>query len=200
MTRPPKARSLVLDAAERIVRERGAGALTFDELAEASGVTRGGITYHFATKADLLRALLERDLARWTEVEKTLRPALDCTLAADLIGQLRACGSQDSEQARFVAGMLSAIALEPDLMDAVRTHHAKQYTPATWTPGEIRREVLRLAGAGLFWQKVLGCHVLPPEIQQQVLVLLERLALQWSQAAYEDLPISDLPPDQNISP
>ena len=43
MTRPPKARQKVLDAARRIVEARGAGHFTFDMLAEESGVTRGGI-------------------------------------------------------------------------------------------------------------------------------------------------------------
>lgn len=62
MPRPPKARLRVLDAAERIVKARGAANLTYDELVQESGVSRGGITYHFPTKDDLLRALIARDL------------------------------------------------------------------------------------------------------------------------------------------
>ena len=59
MSRPPRARKQVLDAAERIVKAHGAANLTFEELVQESGISRGGITYHFATKDDLLRALGE---------------------------------------------------------------------------------------------------------------------------------------------
>ena len=62
MSRQPKARTKVLEAARKIVQESGAGALTFDELSRVSGVTRGGITYHFPTKDALLRGLLEHDM------------------------------------------------------------------------------------------------------------------------------------------
>ena len=59
MGRPPLAREKILAAARQIVERDGAGALTFDELVRESGITRGGITYHFPTKEDLLRATLE---------------------------------------------------------------------------------------------------------------------------------------------
>lgn len=65
MTRPPHARTAVIAAAEAVVKEIGAANLTFDELVRRSGITRGGITYHFPTKDALLQALVQNDLEQW---------------------------------------------------------------------------------------------------------------------------------------
>ena len=68
MPRAPKARAAILAAARRIVATRGAGHLTFESLSEESGVTRGGITYHFPSKESLLKGLVEDDLVQWDAV------------------------------------------------------------------------------------------------------------------------------------
>jgi len=60
MSRPPLARGRILAAARHIVEREGAGALTFDELVRESGITRGGITYHFPTKEDLSVTVMQR--------------------------------------------------------------------------------------------------------------------------------------------
>jgi len=53
-------REQVLDAAERIFRERGVGHASLAEVADAAGVTRGAIYHHFASKVDLFEAMLAR--------------------------------------------------------------------------------------------------------------------------------------------
>jgi len=58
-------RDKILDAAEEIVRERGATALTMDALAHMTGVGKGGVLYHFKLKVDLHKAMLERHCQRW---------------------------------------------------------------------------------------------------------------------------------------
>lgn len=53
-------RNLLLDAAERVFNEKGVTRTSLAEIAEASGLTRGAIYWHFENKADLLHAMLER--------------------------------------------------------------------------------------------------------------------------------------------
>ncbi len=53
-------RDKVLEAAEAIVLREGATALTFEAVAKASGITKGGLQYCFGTKDDLVAALVER--------------------------------------------------------------------------------------------------------------------------------------------
>ena len=120
MARPPHAREKILAAARHIVEREGAGALTFDELVRQSGITRGGITYHFPTKEDLLRGLLEADFQQWDDAEAAHTPS-DCDAdTARLLGFIRTLTAQDESHRRFLCGMLSAATLDPSLMDPCR--------------------------------------------------------------------------------
>lgn len=61
MSRPQAIdRARVLDAAERIVTERGASHLTFESVSREVGVTKGGIQSCFGTKEGLVTAMLRR--------------------------------------------------------------------------------------------------------------------------------------------
>ncbi|MGE5170882.1 MAG: TetR family transcriptional regulator [Rudaea sp.] len=53
-------REQLLDAAERVFRERGVAGSTLAEVAAAAGVTRGAVYWHFRDKADLYAAMCER--------------------------------------------------------------------------------------------------------------------------------------------
>src|SRR5882762_9858960 len=53
-------RERLLDAAERVFRERGVTHTTLAEIAAAAGHTRGAVYWHFNDKADLFAAMCER--------------------------------------------------------------------------------------------------------------------------------------------
>jgi AcrR family transcriptional regulator len=182
MARQPKARLKVLDAAERVVRESGAGALTFDEVAAASGVTRGGITYHFPTKEDLLRALVERDRQRWEQTIADQRCDDACPRTANLVAYLRSATGHDAEHKRFVSGMLSAVAHDPGLLDSCRDFYRSQIATAHWSELELRRLLLRLAADGLFWMETFGFVELPAAARTRLVGVMESLAREWAPA------------------
>ncbi|HAI59208.1 MAG TPA: hypothetical protein DCM32_04955 [Xanthomonadaceae bacterium] len=176
MTRPPKARQKVLDAARRIVETRGAGHLTFETLAAASGVTRGGITYHFRTKEDLLKALIEADIAAWEQNAQTLAvdAGLPCMKAARLLGHVRCSLAGDDEaHRRFVSGMLSAAMIDPGLLDPVRAQVRRDFADWRWDDAELERYLLLLAADGLFWNQFFSVSPLPPEARPRLAALIE---------------------------
>lgn len=183
MPRPPKARQLILDAAERIVKARGAANLTYDELVQESGVSRGGITYHFATKDDLLRALIGRGLAQGRAAEARMLAQVGGGPGADVIARIRAWGTPDEDRKRLVAGLLSAVAHDPDLLEPIRRMHAAECARIEWTEAEILRAILRLAAEGLFWSEFFGCAEVPPEQRARLVARLEALAREWSGGA-----------------
>lgn len=53
-------RTALLDCAERAVRSNGFDGFSYADLATAVGIRKASIHYHFPTKADLSRALIER--------------------------------------------------------------------------------------------------------------------------------------------
>ncbi len=194
MGRPPRARTLALEAARRIVVERGAGALTFEEVAATSGVTRGGITYHFPTKQALLRALVEEDIAQWNAGEEALAPGGGDRETDELIAAIRLStgkGSQD-EHKRFVSGMLSAVTLDPSLLEPCRAYFEAALGRERWDERRLRQLLLRLAADGLFWMEVFRLYELPPPVRAELVALMERLAADWSGA---DVPRAGTLPD-----
>ena len=68
-------RSAILDAAERLFQQRGVSRTTLQHVAQAAGVTRGAIYWHFADKADLFNALVERVCQPVEQVSALTRPA-----------------------------------------------------------------------------------------------------------------------------
>lgn len=73
-------KSELLEAAGAIIVRRGVEALTFDRLAAETGVSKGGILYHFPDKERLLTALVEgivalTDLAIADAVQSEACPA-----------------------------------------------------------------------------------------------------------------------------
>jgi TetR/AcrR family acrAB operon transcriptional repressor len=53
-------RNRILDAAELVFSERGVSRTSLEDIAQAAGVTRGAIYWHFRNKADLFDAMLQR--------------------------------------------------------------------------------------------------------------------------------------------
>ena len=53
-------RSCILDAAERVFEQHGVSGTSLNDIAQAAGVTRGAIYWHFRDKADLFNAMMER--------------------------------------------------------------------------------------------------------------------------------------------
>lgn len=68
----PSARPKVIDAALRVVEERGVTALTLDSAADEAGMTKRGLIYHFPSKHALITGLHEELASR---VERELLAA-----------------------------------------------------------------------------------------------------------------------------
>jgi AcrR family transcriptional regulator len=71
---PNPTRDRILDAALQVIAQAGACRMTLDAVAEAAGVSKGGLLYHFPDKEALLRNLLDRHLDRrqhWMEQHRT---------------------------------------------------------------------------------------------------------------------------------
>jgi AcrR family transcriptional regulator len=76
-------RGQIVAAARRLVAEQGLDALTFGALEDRLAFTRGVITYHFANKDDIVRAVLASAI---DEIDAAVRAEVDAgTTAADKV-------------------------------------------------------------------------------------------------------------------
>jgi AcrR family transcriptional regulator len=62
----------ILDAAADVITARGISAFTLDAVAQAAGVSKGGLLYHFSSKDSLISGLQRRMASRLVD---TLREA-----------------------------------------------------------------------------------------------------------------------------
>ena len=53
-------RTRILDVAQDLIQRRGLNAMSFQDLSDAVGIQKPSVHHHFATKAEMVRALLER--------------------------------------------------------------------------------------------------------------------------------------------
>lgn len=62
----------ILDCAENLFVQRGVSRTTLQHIADAAGVTRGAIYWHFADKADIFNAMLQRARMPFESAVQTL--------------------------------------------------------------------------------------------------------------------------------
>jgi TetR/AcrR family transcriptional repressor of nem operon len=67
----------MLDVAERLVQSRGFNAFSYADIAGELGVTKASLHYHFAAKADLGEAVVERYSARFMQALEQIDETLD---------------------------------------------------------------------------------------------------------------------------
>jgi len=80
-------RDRILDTAEQVFSEHGVARTSLADIADAAGVTRGAIYWHFKNKGDLFSAMLDRVAL---PMEERIRQAADES-TVDPLSSLRAC-------------------------------------------------------------------------------------------------------------
>ncbi|MBV7395907.1 TetR/AcrR family transcriptional regulator [Mameliella sediminis] len=149
-------RNKVLDAAEALVLDSGAGALSFDAVAKAAGVTKGGVQYAFGTRDNLIRAMITRwgeafdaDVAKRTGPEPSPRQRIQ--------GHLSASRDADAAEHSRSAVMMTALVQHPDQLADTRDWYNTRLAGLDLSKPEDRKLALAfLAGEGAFLLKAFG--------------------------------------------
>lgn len=138
--RPSIDKARLLEAAEQIIRTRGAAALSFDAIAKSAGVSKGGVQGAFGSKEALLLALFEfldgGYEAHFQEAIKAGATAVNAYVDAVLC-------AEDSVAQRASALSL-AITQEPESRDYLSKWYAQSFTDLSTVTTEGRQEILRL--------------------------------------------------------
>jgi len=89
-TEAEQTRETVLAAAIEVFLERGVARATFEQIAQAAGVTRGAVYWHFRDKLEIFLALERRANLPNDELGARLRARLDNDPALDPLDELAA--------------------------------------------------------------------------------------------------------------
>ena len=118
----PDTRDRILDALEALLLEGGTQGITLEAVAARAGVSKGGLLYHFPSKAKLLEAVVEAHLDAFDEalnrIERQREGAPDSVLEA----YLELFPQEQARRKPPAAAILSALAENPELMEPVRRY------------------------------------------------------------------------------
>jgi TetR/AcrR family transcriptional repressor of nem operon len=104
---PSSTASRVLDTAERLVQVRGFNGFSYADIAAELQITKASLHYHFATKADLGEALINRYSTRFFEALAEV-DAAGAAAPAKLAAYAKLYADVLSEQRMCLCGMLAA--------------------------------------------------------------------------------------------
>jgi AcrR family transcriptional regulator len=176
MPRRPKGetRDRLLDAAARLLL-RDPSKLTLDAVAAEAGTSKGGLLYHFSSKAELLDAVVDR----W---EASFQDQIDAA-AQDTPGgwvrayaEVSALDGQDEHAREIDSGILAVLALQPDRMQAVQSRY-EGWQERIVDDGidPVDATVVRLAADGLWFAELMGLGAPRGDLREQVLERLRDL-------------------------
>lgn len=159
----------LLDAAIRVVTRDGLGALTLDGVAREAGVSKGGLTHHFATKDALVTAMLEhfaqrlvRELDRFAADDPELAGRRVRAMMKVGHPELRedataADGQQSSEVQQLFYAAIAAAVVNPKLLEPLRQHADALRQRMLQQPSDgLWQIIIWLALDGLMLWKFLG--------------------------------------------
>jgi AcrR family transcriptional regulator len=183
-SRSERSRKAALAAALTIIARDGPGRLTLDAIARESGLSKGGLMHQFRTKEAVLRALLEQQLAHFTEFTDEFRRKDAASLAQpELATQIATSKEIIAQQYSVAQAMLAALASDPKLLVENRERDAERVEAIKAEAADPELAVLRWAAArGLALLSMLRlCPIPEAELNR----LFERLLddSQWSTLA-----------------
>jgi AcrR family transcriptional regulator len=179
MSRNPNTRAEILDAAEAVIAEHGAGHLTLDAVAEHAGISKGGLLYNFPSKEALLKALLARLLERCNSdrCEARARELAPEDPAGDLKALVLAGFQQAGDRERVSGALLAAGAADPRLLSPVREWHQANFRElSVGKRHPLRVLVLMLAMDGFWLNELLHTSPFGTELKEQLMAELFSLA------------------------
>jgi AcrR family transcriptional regulator len=146
-------RDAILDAAEAIIGEAGAGQLTFDLVAARAGVSKGGVLYCFPSKSALIAAMMERDLKRF---EAEVASRFDAGGGDRLKARIDATHDESEAMAARAASLMAALLEAGDEAEPLRADY-RGWLDSFGDDAEGRRRRLAfLACEGIFMLRGLG--------------------------------------------
>ena len=166
-------RATILDAAAAVVERDGVAALTLERVAEEAGVSKGGLLYHFSSKAELVVAMLNRTLDRADERLGELADAHHGAPGAFATAYLDYVSGGDHARDSGAAGVFAAAASDDGDLGPAQQRFAEWQERLLRDDGldETTALTARIVGDGLWLIDLFG--LAPPSERQRRLVVEE---------------------------
>ncbi|MDO8605066.1 MAG: TetR/AcrR family transcriptional regulator [Phaeospirillum sp.] len=151
----------IIDAAMAIVRDQGVAKLTLDAAAKAAGISKGGVLYHFKSKDDLIRGMVQRLIDQCDQLNHDYYQRESEGPYRWARTMVHACFDPTGPANDPVGGaLLAAITVNPVLMAPIHAMYARwQERLAGDSPDMERAGLVCSAMDGLFFQRLMGIRL-----------------------------------------
>lgn len=165
----------ILEAASKVVVERGIFNLTFDAVAKEAGLSKGGLLYHYGSKEVLVEAMVEhlasnyqrkidhRAAADQNDKGKWTRAYLDVTF------------KNTYKNKDMHAGLLAAKAINPELLQPIHDVYEKwQQAIDDDDIDATLATIIRLAADGIWLADLFDINPITAEKKERVYQTLKK--------------------------
>lgn len=153
-------RNVILDAAVTVIESEGITAVTFDSVAAAAGITRGGIIYHFSSREDLIAAIHEHMARLWEDqLEAACGKTADEATATERLVAFIRLASTPATRAEVQMILDSHHTENQNVWDRV----LRRWAPRPQPTDDEAYTLALLAADGLWVNDVLGSTRIPPQ-------------------------------------
>lgn len=174
-----KSRKLeILDAASKVVSDKGIFNLTLEAVAEQAGISKGGLLYHFPSKEALVQGMVEHLANNYQE-------KISDKVGADPVEQgkwtrsfIDVTFNQSYENKDMNAGLLAAKAVNSDLLEPIREAY-KNWQQEIENDGldPVKATIIRLAIDGIWLSELFDMYQIEDSKKEEVYQTLK----SWSE-------------------
>ncbi len=154
-------RERIIDSAMTIVRDQGVTRLTLDAAAKEAGVSKGGVLYHFKSKDDLIRGMVQRLIEQCDQLNREHyehQPEGPYRWARTLV---YACFDPNGPAFDPVGGaLLAAVTVNPDLVAPIQSMYDRWMERIKSDSPDLERAgLICTAMDGVYFQRLMGINL-----------------------------------------
>ena len=163
-------RDAILDAANRVLTDKGAEGFTLESVAAEAGVSKGGLLYHFPSKNSLIEGMIARSVTR---VDDALADELVKSGGDYLTAYIRASFRTVAEPEPVSRAVIAAAAGDPSLIEPLRARFRRLQEEITAAaPSPELGTLVRLCLDGLWFSDLYNFAPPPPELRLKLMEAL----------------------------
>ena len=164
----------ILNAANKVILDKGADALTLEAVAQEAGISKGGLLYHFPSKKQLIQGMIESMIA---SVDSALHEELVKSSGDYMASYIRASFKTEAGPDQISYALLAAISNDPVLIKPLQARFYKmQNEIVAAAASEEVGTIIRLALDGLWISDLFGFAPPSPELRAKMLDALLKIA------------------------
>lgn len=164
----PNNRAKALDAVMAVIKRDGVTAVTFDAIAEETGLTRGGLLYHFPSREHLMREAHKHIASQWEAEMQEIAGGSDAPPKVRYAAYIRTCANTANRVQLLL--MLESMD-DPELGRPWRDVHDRWAPPVPDDDSKAAQDLFlaRLAAEGLWIHEAITKRPLSADLKEKIL-------------------------------